>query len=57
MPDVMGLTLNEARTLLRELGIEYQFAEGQTGNMVVVEQLPRRGIVINTNTNVILESE
>ena len=57
MPDVMGITLNEARAILRENGLDYTLTESQTGEMIVVEQLPRRGIIINTNTTVILEAE
>ncbi|MCL2383456.1 MAG: penicillin-binding transpeptidase domain-containing protein [Oscillospiraceae bacterium] len=56
MPEVTGLTLSEARTILIELGLEYEFSEGQDGSMVVREQLPRRGIVINTGTRVMLET-
>ena len=55
MPDVTGLTLNEAINVLEETGLVYERLEGQDGSMEVVQQLPRRGIVINTGTRVILD--
>jgi len=55
MPDVTGITLDEAVQILRDTGLEYEFIEGQIGTMTVVEQLPRRGIMINTGTRVVLD--
>ena len=57
MPDVTGMTLNEAIRILRELGLEQRPEEGRNGSEIVLEQLPRRGIMINTDTRVILRTE
>ena len=56
MPNVTGLTLDEAIKALKEAGLEYKFTEGQDGGMIVVNQLPKKGIVINTGTKVVLST-
>ncbi|MCL2354865.1 MAG: penicillin-binding transpeptidase domain-containing protein [Oscillospiraceae bacterium] len=57
MPEVTGITLNEAMQILRENGLEYAIHEDVHGEMMVTQQLPRRGIVINTGTRVLLRVE
>lgn len=53
MPELIGITLNEARQVLTEMGLEYQI---DTDNMdsIITEQLPKTGIKINQGTKVIL---
>ena len=53
MPDLTGMTVSEARGILSELGLEIR--DELDGAAIVREQLPRRGIIINTGTRVVLE--
>ena len=55
MEDVTGLELNEAKRILKELGLEYEIANEQDAvEGIVVDQLPKKGIMINVGTKVIL---
>lgn len=55
MPEVTGLTANEAKQILINLGLEYEI---DTDNMeaIITDQLPKKGIQINQGTKVILYS-
>lgn len=49
MPDVIGMNIDEAKKTLKELGLEVEFiGEGET----VTDQLPKKGIQVNTKTKV-----
>lgn len=49
MPEVTGMSINEAKKMLKELGLEVEIiGEGET----VGEQLPKNGIKINAGTKV-----
>ena len=54
MPDVTGITLQEAKKVLEELGLEIQI-EGEGEN--VTEQLPKKGIQVNVGSKVIIYTE
>lgn len=54
MPEVTGLRLQEAKKILEELGLEIEInGEGE----FVVDQLPKKGIQINTGTKVTIYAE
>ena len=55
MPEVTGLTVNEAKQILTDLGLEYEI---DTDNMeaIITGQLPKKGIQINQGARVILYS-
>lgn len=49
MPDVIGMNIDEAKKTLKELGLEVEIiGEGET----VTDQLPKKGIQVNTRTKV-----
>lgn len=49
MPDVTGMGISEAGKALKELGLEIEtIGEGEE----VTDQLPKKGIKINTGTKV-----
>lgn len=53
MPDVINMTIDEAKKTLKELGLEVEIdGEGER----VTNQLPKKGIQINTGTKVIIYS-
>lgn len=56
MPDVIGMTAEEAKKTLNELGLEVsidnQTEEEENSEKIVTEQLPKKGIQINTGTKV-----
>lgn len=51
MPNATGLELQEAKKILQELGLEIE-VNGE-GDMVI-DQLPKKGIQINTGTKVVV---
>ena len=53
MPDVTGLSLNEAEKILKEQGLEY---ETNINNLEdpISNQVPKKGITIKKGTKVIL---
>lgn len=57
MPEVNGLTLKEAKKILKEAGLEYEVKGNDDGEAKITSQLPKKGIVINTGTKVILKAE
>lgn len=53
MPDVINMTIDEAKKTLKELGLEIEIdGEGEQ----VADQLPKKGIQVNTGTKVIIYS-
>lgn len=55
MPDVTGKTLKEAKDILKELGLEYEIGTEDL-EAVIVNQVPKNGITVNTGAKVILYS-
>lgn len=53
MPDVTGMTIDEAKKAIKELELEVKI-EGDGEK--IVEQLPKKGIQVNTGTKVIIYS-
>ena len=54
MPEVTGMGLDEAKKTLKEVGLEIEInGEGD----IVTEQLPKKGIQINTGTKVTVYTE
>ena len=54
MPDVTGMGISEVRKALKELGLEIEtIGEGEE----VTDQLPKKGIKINTGTKVTIYTE
>ena len=39
------------------MGLEYERTQWQHGSMIIVDQLPKKGIVINTGTKVVINTE
>ena len=60
MPNVTGITIYEASKILKELGLKVDIdnnnEEGDK-EKIVVEQLPKKGIQINTGATVTLYTE
>lgn len=53
MPDVTNMTIEEAKKTLKEIGLEVEIeGEGEQ----VSDQLPKKGIQVNTGTKVIIYS-
>lgn len=49
MPDITGVSINDAKKTLKGLGLEVEvIGEGE----IVTEQLPKNGIKINSGTKV-----
>ena len=60
VPNVEGLTVEEADKILKELGLEMYTEEEQTEeidtkNTIITRQTPSKGIVINKGSNVFVE--
>ena len=54
MPNVIDLTITEAKKMLQELGLEVEInGEGE----VVTDQLPKKGIQINSGSKVTIYTE
>ena len=54
MPNVIDLTITEAKKMLQELGLEVEInGYGE----IVTEQLPKKGIQINSGSKVIIYTE
>lgn len=56
MPELVGETVQNAKQILKELGLEYEIDTVDT-NAVIINQIPKKGIKINQGTKVILYSE
>lgn len=49
MPDITGMSINDAKKTLKELGLEMEIiGEGE----IITDQLPKNGIKINSGTKV-----
>jgi beta-lactam-binding protein with PASTA domain len=53
MPELIGLTVKEAKKILKEVELEYEY---DTDNIesIITNQLPKKGIRINQGTKVYL---
>lgn len=63
MPNVTGMNISEAKKVLKELGLEVTI-EGNLGEnsedineKIVIDQLPKKGIQVNSNTKVAIYVE
>lgn len=64
MPDVTGMSVSEAKKALKELGLEVDIGNeseesDEQGNSekTVIEQLPKKGIQVNSNATVTIYVE
>lgn len=53
MPELVGETVQSARQILKELGLEYEIDEADA-NAVITNQIPKKGIQLNQGTKVVL---
>lgn len=56
MPDVTGISIKEAKQKIEEAGLTYTIS-GETNNDIVIDQIPKKGIQISEETEVILYVE
>lgn len=54
MPNVIGVSTGEAKETLKELGLEVEVIGEENEESIIVEQLPKKGIQINSGTKVIV---
>ncbi len=54
MIDVIGMTLSDAKKLLKELNLEVEVCGDENENSIIVDQLPKSGITINEGTKITL---
>ena len=52
MPDVTGMELSEAKKILKELGLEVEIEGEGAEEMLVTDQLPKKGISVSSGTKV-----
>ncbi len=52
MPNVTGLSVIETKKILKELGLEVEVVGEENEESIIVEQLPKKGIQINSGTKV-----
>jgi len=57
MPEVTGMTASEAEKTLKDAGLAYEIQGDSSATAVITDQLPEKGIMINTGTKVILKTE
>jgi len=55
MPEVTGITLKEAKDILKEMGLEYEI-DVEDAESVITNQTPKKGIKVNKGTKIILYS-
>lgn len=54
MPNVTGITVQEAKTILNELGIEIELQGEIYDETIITKQVPSEGIQVNTGTKILL---
>jgi stage V sporulation protein D (sporulation-specific penicillin-binding protein) len=55
VPDLTNVSLNDAKKLLKEAGLEYEIIDnGNTNSTVVMEQMPKPNAIVPSNTVVLL---
>ena len=52
MPNVIGISVIEAKKILKELGLEVEVIGEEIEESITVDQLPKKGIQINSGTKV-----
>ena len=52
MPNVTGLSVIETKKILKELGLEVEVIGEENEESIIVEQLPKKGIQINSGAKV-----
>lgn len=52
MPDVTGMGVEEAKKVLIDIGLDVEISGESTEENVVIDQLPKKGININSGTKV-----
>jgi len=57
MPDVTGITLEEAKKILEEAGLSYTINGEAVKDTIIKDQLPKKGIEIEEGTEVVLYVE
>lgn len=64
MPDVTGMSVSEAKKALKELGLEVDIGneseesdEQENSEKTVIDQLPKKGIQVNSNATVTIYVE
>ena len=53
VPKITEKTLGEAKTILKEVGLEYE-SDTENQEAIITNQLPKEGIKVNQGTKVIL---
>ena len=62
MPDVTGISIADAKSTLKELGLEVE-VNGETeenqidDSLIVTDQLPKKGIQVNAGTKVVIYTQ
>ena len=56
VPDVTGKTIKEAKTILEELGLEYNL-DAQNQEDIIKDQLPKAGIKVYVGSRIILYNQ
>lgn len=54
MPNLIGETVQNAKQILKELGLEYEIDIEKNSEEIIINQLPKQGIQINKGTKVVL---
>ena len=57
MPGVTGISLNEAKKILEEAGLNYKIEYKVENDTIIIDQLPKTGIEIVEGTEVVLYVE
>lgn len=61
VPNVTGMTITEAKKVLKDIGLEYEIQmtseEATIENAVIIDQLPKQGITIAEGTKIVLYME
>ena len=52
MPDVTGVSVVEAKKILNDLGLEVEIQGEGIEDSIVIDQLPKKGIQINSGSKV-----
>lgn len=61
VPNVTGMTITEAKKVLKDIGLEYEIQmtseEATIENAVIIDQLPKQGITVQEGTKIVLYME
>lgn len=57
MPNVTGLSVKEAKIVLKELGLELEIEGEEMQETIIQEQLPQKGIQIKKGTKIIVYTQ